>query len=233
MSTRDLIDAIVSGDSIATQQAFESEMMARVAARMDEKRQEIAQNMFKESVDALDEATDKPAKVGDNHIHVKSAGNGKYKVHAVGKNFADGIKAGEHLSDSELDDFQEMGGKIKHIKEDVEVALEQFTLEELEAFMMSEEFEQLDELSKGTLASYVSKASKDAVRKTKNAAGEHSAGDEDFADGLKALQQGKSADVIKKHTDSGMAHRSAGYKQQAKAGSRLAGVDAASKRLAK
>lgn len=59
--------------------------------------------------------------VGDNHIHVQHVGGGKYKVHAVGKNFAGdedggGIKVGEHLSDSELDDFSEMGGKIKHVK---------------------------------------------------------------------------------------------------------------------
>lgn len=57
--------------------------------------------------------------VGDNHLHVqqvKHEGQTKYKVHAVGKNFADGIKVGEHLSDTELDDFSEMGGKIKHVK---------------------------------------------------------------------------------------------------------------------
>lgn len=55
-------------------------------------------------------------------LHVKPTKvNGKpmYKVHAVGKNFADGIKKGEHLSDTELDDFAEMGGKIKHLKEAV------------------------------------------------------------------------------------------------------------------
>lgn len=49
-------------------------------------------------------------------LHVSDAGGGKYKVHAVGKNFAHGIKPGEHLSDTELDDFSEMGGKIKHVK---------------------------------------------------------------------------------------------------------------------
>lgn len=48
---------------------------------------------------------------------VKTASGTKYKVHAVGKKFASGIKVGEHLSDTELDDFAEMGGKIKHIKE--------------------------------------------------------------------------------------------------------------------
>ena len=56
------------------------------------------------------------APVGDDHIHVQHVGGGKYKVHAVGKNFSDGIKVGEHLSDTELDDFSEMGGKIKNVK---------------------------------------------------------------------------------------------------------------------
>lgn len=53
--------------------------------------------------------------VHPNALHVSDAGGGKYKVHAVGKNFAHGIKVGEHLTDSHLDDFAEMGGKIKHI----------------------------------------------------------------------------------------------------------------------
>lgn len=48
---------------------------------------------------------------------VKTKDGQRYKVHAVGSNFSDGIKVGEHLTDTELDDFHEMGGKIKHIKE--------------------------------------------------------------------------------------------------------------------
>lgn len=51
--------------------------------------------------------------------HVMVNGQPKYKVHAVGKDLADGIKHGEHLSDSELDDASEMGAKIKHVKESV------------------------------------------------------------------------------------------------------------------
>lgn len=56
---------------------------------------------------------------------VKMGGQTKYKVHAVGANHSDGIKVGEHLSDSELDDFSEMGGKIKHMKEESEELGEQ------------------------------------------------------------------------------------------------------------
>ena len=54
-------------------------------------------------------------------LHVKSVkvnGKTKYKVHAVGSHLEDGIKVGEHLSDTQLDDASEMGAKIKHIKED-------------------------------------------------------------------------------------------------------------------
>jgi hypothetical protein len=62
------------------------------------------------------------AEVHPDALHVKPVkmgGQTKYKVHAVGKNFSSGIKPGEHLSDSELDDFSEMGGRIKHMKEQV------------------------------------------------------------------------------------------------------------------
>jgi len=120
MSTRDLIDAIASGDSVAIQQNFESEMANRITSRLDSMRQDVATNMFKqqEEVEQVEEALDpkKPNTVHPDALHVQHVGGGKYKVHAVGKNFASGIKAGEHLSDTELDDFSEMGGKIKHVK---------------------------------------------------------------------------------------------------------------------
>jgi len=54
-------------------------------------------------------------------LHVKPVkvnGKTKYKVHAVGSHLEDGIKVGEHLSDTQLDDASEMGAKIKHIKEE-------------------------------------------------------------------------------------------------------------------
>ena len=46
-----------------------------------------------------------------------------------------------------------------HVKESFDI--EDYSVEELEDFMMSEEFEQLDELSKKTLGSYVKKATSD------------------------------------------------------------------------
>ena len=41
---------------------------------------------------------------------------------------------------------------------DEELALEGYSLEELEEFMMSEEFEQIDELSKSSLGNYIKKS---------------------------------------------------------------------------
>jgi hypothetical protein len=60
-------------------------------------------------------------------LHVKDVGKGKYMVHAVGKSLSGGIKVGEHLSDSELDDATEMGAKVKMIKEDTIIGRNEIT----------------------------------------------------------------------------------------------------------
>lgn len=102
MSTRDLIDAIEAGDSVAIEQAFQQEMANRIADRLDTMRVEVAKNMFNEAA----------------------------------------------CSKMKKEEMTE--------EEDAEVEL---TAEELEAYMQTEEYAQLDELSKSTLASYVKKAS--------------------------------------------------------------------------
>lgn len=75
--------------------------------------------MFAEGIKRVDveelELVEEKA-VHPDAIHVSDAGGGKYKVHAVGKNFAHGVKVGEHLTDTHLDDFSEMGGKVKMVK---------------------------------------------------------------------------------------------------------------------
>ena len=49
------------------------------------------------------------------------------------------------------------GGSPQEVQEE-QLNLEDFSLEELEEFAISEEFEQLDELSKGTVRSYLKKS---------------------------------------------------------------------------
>lgn len=102
--------------------------------------------------DALSEAKH------DMAVHVKEAGkkNGKpvYKVHAVGKG-VEGIEAGEHLTDTDLDDLADMGHKIKHVKESAEPrSLAAIFNEALS------EMDQLDEISQNLAHSYVTKARK-------------------------------------------------------------------------
>lgn len=108
MSTRDLIDAIEAGDSVAIEQAFQQEMANRIADRLDTMRVEVAKNMFNEAA----------------------------------------------CSKMKKEEMTE--------EEDAEVEL---TAEELEAYMQTEEYAQLDEVSKATLTSYVKKAAVDAAHK--------------------------------------------------------------------
>ena len=115
-------------------------------------------------------------------LHVKSVkvdGKTKYKVHKVGKELSDGIKVGEHLSDNDLDDAQEMGAKIKHLTEKHLTPAEMKARERIakgieksnpdmpmgkkmaiataSAKKVAEEVEELDEISATTARSYLDK----------------------------------------------------------------------------
>lgn len=115
-------------------------------------------------------------------LHVKPVkvdGKTKYKVHKVGKDLEDGIKVGEHLSDNDLDDAEEMGAKIKHLNEKKLTPAEMKARERIakgieksnpdmpmdkkmaiataSAKKVAEEVEELDEISAGTARSYLDK----------------------------------------------------------------------------
>jgi hypothetical protein len=77
----------------------------------------MAEEIIRKSLSSILEASTGVHPDGLHVTPVTKNGIPHYKVKAVGKNFAHGIKVGEHLTDTELDDFHEMGGKIKHIKE--------------------------------------------------------------------------------------------------------------------
>ena len=47
MSTRDLIDAIESGDAVGIETTFNSVMVDKVAEKLDGMRTDMAQNMFR------------------------------------------------------------------------------------------------------------------------------------------------------------------------------------------
>jgi ribosome-associated translation inhibitor RaiA len=57
MSSHDLVNAIIVGDAIEIENAFQSTISEKISARLDDYRQEVAQTMFKvqESSEELDE----------------------------------------------------------------------------------------------------------------------------------------------------------------------------------
>lgn len=72
---------------------------------------------IREGINQMEEEN-KPIHPMGLHVKpVKVGGKTKYQVHAVGKELGGGIKVGEHLTDTHLDDATEMGAKIKHLKE--------------------------------------------------------------------------------------------------------------------
>lgn len=211
MSVRDLIDAIASGDSIATQQAFEQEMMSRVAARIDDKRVEVAQNMFSSEEAIAEEAIAEDAEQLDelsgatlgSFIQKRHADNMARRAHAkeldadpkvqklsakvtdyVNRREYTASGASKHRSKidaaqrkiydrkKELDPqypqstFLKTRGvekalnRLANNRKLTEADLSALTLEELDDLI--EHADQLDELSKSTLASYAKKAAKDA-----------------------------------------------------------------------
>jgi hypothetical protein len=91
-------------------------------------------------------------------------------------------KISERLDDMRVSVAQNMFGSV--VEESFD--LEDYSVEELEDFMMSEEFEQLDELSKRTLKSYFNKAVPDLDKKAFHAGQQFGLGNSDKGEKLDA-----------------------------------------------
>lgn len=50
MSTKDLIDAISTGDAVGIETSFNAAMAEKISVKLDAMRQDVAQNMFKSAV---------------------------------------------------------------------------------------------------------------------------------------------------------------------------------------
>ena len=145
--TLNLVDAIISGRATDIETAFQEAITDKISIAMETKRTEIAQSMFtKESAGAYETWDPKHPKFKEKLI----------KHHAKGgttKSFIDQekAKAWKQLTRESVEE---------------ELTLEDYSVEELEDFMMSEDFEQLDEVSKKTLGSYVTKAHDQLMKHT-------------------------------------------------------------------
>ena len=170
----------------------------------------------KEEVEAIDEV--KMADLPSTKVQGRSYGASKPQPSAF-----DVLKGPK---DKELKSIETE--KKKPVKEDIELTLDDYLLEELVEFVMSEEFQQLDELSKSTLGSYVTKASKDMRSHSQMA------GSKDTA--LMAHQMGYrrgEKSPIKGGTKGEKRVSSEIAKHQTKANNRTAGIAGAAQRLAK
>ena len=152
-SIKDLVLAIAEGNSIVIEDSFNSVMASKISDRLDSMRVDVAQGMFG-SVDESYDSSDAYETWDPKHPKFKDK---LIKHHAKGgttQSFIDQEKA---------------KAKKKLTREEVELeelTLEDYSIEELEDFMMSEDFEQLDEISKKTLGSYVNKAHDQLMKHT-------------------------------------------------------------------
>jgi hypothetical protein len=156
MSVKDLINAIATGNAIETQEAFQAVMAEKISARLDNMRVEVAQNMFKEEVEELDERNKENA---TRRKMMDASRGARWKVQ--NKMSGDDVRDWDGKHKTPQAQNKAIGRALRN-EEVEELYLEDYSLEEIEDFMMSEDFEQLDELSKEKLKRYVKKASADS-----------------------------------------------------------------------
>jgi hypothetical protein len=173
---------------------------------------------IKEEVESIDEV--KMADLPSTKVQGRAYGASKPEASAF-----DVLKGPK---DKELKSIESEKKKKPVNEEDSELTLDDYLLEDLVEFVMSEEFQQLDELSKSTLGSYVTKASKDMRSHAQMA------GSKDTA--LMAHQMGYrrgEKSPIKGGTKGEKRVSSEIAKHQTKANNRTAGIAGAAQRLAK
>ena len=117
MGVRDLVDAIVSGDSLGIQQSFDQEMTSRIADRMNDMRVDVAQSMFRDT-QGIQEQMDsmKPVKHGGRTIgHTWEDGDEIHGEHKrTGASWSMPKSAGrshEEMAEMIKDHHQEMSHK--------------------------------------------------------------------------------------------------------------------------
>ena len=137
------------------------------------------------------------------------AGYGNRRAKQV---FANRISAAERLQKKGAHQFRR-AERISALRDRVrneEVYLEDYTLEEIQDFMLSEDFDQLDELSKATLGSYVNKAARSARAQAKLGAEFDSQSNRDYD--RNDMESYRIRQGIKKNFETGATKRLKGIK---------------------
>lgn len=169
-STRDLLLAVQSGKSTVIQATFDTVITEKTTAAIEAYREAVIDNTFN-TVHESEEISELSKKTLRSYIkNAKSDIRAKNKiVKSVEKLGPDRATAYDfhNMQNAEYKVLDRKDGVSKATrrltKESEDLDLSEYTLEEIQEFMESEDFASLDELSKKTLSSYVKKASVTAV----------------------------------------------------------------------
>lgn len=164
----DLIQAIDSGDSVAIDAAFNAEMAARVSAKLDDLRVEVAENMFNEA--ACGKKKMKESECDDEDEDEKEEMSEEVMDEMINEVLGKNEPAGEWIKDFVSSDNPKFAGKSKEKRKQMALAAyyakqrnEEIDVAEMLDYL-SENEEVLSELSKATLQSYRSKIGHDLDR---------------------------------------------------------------------
>lgn len=223
MSIQKIIQESLNGNPLEMKEALAEELRSRVAEAITAKMEEVE----------LDEVSG--AKLGSYYVKAKkNRDTERDKAQDVFKKAMADPDPDVHNAQKEytkhntkankrdrgmsraMDKLTGSGFAKVHATEEFD--LSDYTVEELEDFIMSEDFEQLDEISKKTLASYVKKASADQYSKGQSAQ-------------YHANKANKASGTFEKETKA--KHRAIADKTNMKAANRDTGIKRAVDRLAK
>ena len=186
-TTHDLVDAIISGDSIAIEDAFNATMADKISTRLESMRQDVAQSMFQTegSCGYKKKMKKEEAELSEEEIVEEMINE------VLGKN----EPASAWIKDFVDSDNPKFAGKSKEKRKQMALAAyyakqknEELDVAEMLDYL-SENEEILAELSKKTLGSYVNKASDSAVDSTHAARDAH----DDMDDHEVAVQTHKTS----------------------------------------
>ena len=112
MSTKDLINAIVAGDAIEIENAFNATMAEKISGRLDDFRLDVAQNMFKTS----EEAPAEPAVAEETELTAEEV---EAQINEV---LSKDASAGDWISDFVKSDNPKFEGKSKEKRKQMALA---------------------------------------------------------------------------------------------------------------
>ena len=169
-TTHDLVDAIISGDSVAIEDAFNATMADKISARLEGMRLDVARSMFQTEGSCGYKKKMKESECEDDEEDKKEKMSEEVLDEMINEVLGKNEPAGAWISDFVHSDNPKFAGKSKEKRKQMALAAyyakqknEEIDVAEMLDYL-SENEEVLSELSKATLQSYRSKIGHDLDR---------------------------------------------------------------------